>query len=124
VRQSEPGGVKAKAREVVEATDVPLGEHAGGVWSHCRRMLPRSVECARGRELVRADARDGPGRLAELGRKRGGGPVSPKFHFSFLNQILDFQNYFKFEFLKMKKTFSRVDPKTKVVQNLILYNFA
>jgi hypothetical protein len=26
--------------------------------------------------------------------------------------------------LKKKKAFSKVDPKTKVVQNLILYNFA
>jgi hypothetical protein len=89
-------------------------------------MLPRSADRACGRELVWADARDGPGRLAELGRKRGGGPVSPKFPFSFIDPIPipDFQNCFKFEFLKMKKTFSRVDPKTKVVQNLILYNFA
>jgi hypothetical protein len=87
-------------------------------------MLSRSAKRARGRELVRADVRDGPGWLAELGRKLGGGLISSKFPFSFINPILDFQNCFKFKFLKMKKAFSRVDPKTKVVQNLILYNFA
>jgi hypothetical protein len=65
----------------------------------------------------------GPGWLAELGRKRGTGPVSQKIRFSFLINFLDFLNRFKFEFLKMKKTFSQVVPKIKVVQNLILYSF-
>jgi hypothetical protein len=66
----------------------------------------------------------GQGRIALVGRKRGGGPVSKKTLFSFLFSNSNFCYIPKFKILEFKMTFSRFDPKTKVVQNLILYNIA
>jgi hypothetical protein len=56
-------------------------------------------------------------------RPQSGRPVNCENAFSFLNQISDFSNSFQIQILRKKETFSQVDPKTKVVQNLILYNF-
>jgi hypothetical protein len=59
-----------------------------------------------------------------VGRKRGGGPEPKENHFSFLFPNSKFCDSPKFKFLELKMAFSQVDPKTKVVQNLILYNIA
>jgi hypothetical protein len=48
----------------------------------------------------------------------------PEKSFSFLFSNSRISKPFQFQILKKKKTFSKVDLKTKVVQNLILYNFA
>jgi hypothetical protein len=63
------------------------------------------------------------GLASAAGQEAGRRPVKPKFHFSFINQIPDFLHRPKFKFLRRKKAFSKVDLKTKVAQNLILYNF-
>jgi hypothetical protein len=56
----------------------------------------------------------------ETGRR----PSKPENAFLFPFQIQFFANSPKFEILKLKMTFLRLDTKIEVVQNLILYNFA
>jgi hypothetical protein len=63
------------------------------------------------------------GPASVIGPEVGRQPVKVRNHFSFLNKILDFYNLIQIQILKMKKRFLQVAPKTKVVQNLILYNF-
>jgi hypothetical protein len=61
-----------------------------------------------------------PSRLAGGPRSEARGPTQKKFHFLFLFQ----STTYKSSFLSNQKSFSQVDPKTKVVQNFILYNLA
>jgi hypothetical protein len=70
---------------------------------------------------VGARGRAGP--LWPVGQKGGGGPKGEEIHFLFINKISRFSTLIQIQILKMKKTFSQFAPKTKVVQNLILYNF-
>jgi hypothetical protein len=62
-----------------------------------------------------------------LGGSRSGvlGPLRtvPPLHFSFYF-FFEFSKLISNAFLNSLKAFSRVAPKTKVVQNNILYNFA
>jgi hypothetical protein len=66
----------------------------------------------------------GLGCLAELGQKQSAGLVSREIPFLFPNLISRNSRLNQIQILKKKKAFSKVDPKTKVIQNLILYNFA
>jgi hypothetical protein len=65
----------------------------------------------------------GRGPASAVGPEMGRRPVKVRNRFSFLNKISDFYNLILIQILKMKKTFSQIAPKTKVVQNFILYNF-
>jgi hypothetical protein len=60
------------------------------------------------------------GRLAWVGRKRGAQPVFKRNHFSFYFLNKTAQTLI----LSKKKLFFGHDPKIKVVQNFMLYNFA
>jgi hypothetical protein len=70
---------------------------------------------------ARASTRAGrPGRQAQLGQKQGRGPRSQENSFSFYFQSKQPLNpYFEHE-----KGIFRRGPKTKVVQNFVLFNFA
>jgi hypothetical protein len=61
-----------------------------------------------------------PGQLGQLGHKGGCGPNTKRkcFFFTFSNKQP--QNFL----FEQENSFSQVDPKTKVVQNFILYNIA
>jgi hypothetical protein len=59
-----------------------------------------------------------------VGREAGRRPSKAENSIFFYKKISRFSKSFQIQILKMKKAFSKVDPKTKVVQNLILYNFA
>jgi hypothetical protein len=54
----------------------------------------------------------------------GRGPVKRKIAFSFIFSNPNFPKQSQIQNLKWKTAFSKLDPKTKVVQNLILYNIA
>jgi hypothetical protein len=85
-----------------------------------RRRAPELVGRARtGRER---GEEGGPASL--LGEKRGRGPKPKENHFSFPFSNSKFCYSPKFKFLELKMAFLRFDLKTKVVQNLILYNIA
>jgi hypothetical protein len=64
----------------------------------------------------RADSAGGP--------KTGRRPVKVRTAFSFFKKKSKFSKTVLIPFLKKQRTFSKFDPKTKVVKNLILYNFA
>jgi hypothetical protein len=104
-------GVKASRRRRA-ASSPAHGRHVACVASVAGRAWPK------------AGVRAWVGRLSELGRKRGGGPVNPRRLFLLYFQFLEFLNQSNLNFKEEKKAFSRFDPKIKVVQNLILYNFA
>jgi hypothetical protein len=70
------------------------------------------------REQVRASVRGGPSRLRPWAEKGGGRPVKAK-EFIFFSESSN-----KYAVLSNKNSFSQVDPKTKVIQNFILYNIA
>jgi hypothetical protein len=97
-----------------------------------RRRTPAATGRAapdRGRHGVHAREAEGDG-VGEVGPACRAGPETGRrpgksenaFLFSFQIQI--FANSHKFEILKLKMTFSRLDPKIEVVQKLILYNLA
>jgi hypothetical protein len=89
----------------------------------CGGERSRSACCC-GRERARREAGDrgdGGGGSARPGG--GGGPKGEEILFLFVNKISRFFTLIQIQILKMKKAFSQVVPKTKVVQNLILYNF-
>jgi hypothetical protein len=58
-----------------------------------------------------------------LGPEVGRRPDKAENSFFFYKSNSRFSKSFQIQIFKMKKAFSKVDPKTKVVQNLILYNF-
>jgi hypothetical protein len=72
---------------------------------------------------VDAGARSWAGPTREQAGKGGGGPKGEEIRFLFINKISRFSKLIQIHILKMKKAFSQVVPRTKVVQNLILYNF-
>jgi hypothetical protein len=67
--------------------------------------------------------RNGPGWLGQLGQKGGAGLLTQNKIFLFQKSISRFSTQSQFQILEEKIAFSKVDPNTKVVQNLILYNF-
>jgi hypothetical protein len=79
--------------------------------------------CWRGARAGGGERGRGRGPASAVGPEVGRRPVKVRNYFSFLNKILDFYNLIQIQILKMKKTFSQIAPKIKVVQNLILYNF-
>jgi hypothetical protein len=68
----------------------------------------------------RAGASAGLGRLVRVGQKGGARHSKKRKAFFFIFSI----NSPKSPILSIKNSFSKVDPKTKVVQNLVLYNIA
>jgi hypothetical protein len=58
-----------------------------------------------------------------VGPERRPGLLTQNKIFLFQKSISKFSTQSKFQILEEKMTFSKVDRKTKVVQNLILYNF-
>jgi hypothetical protein len=94
---------------------------ATGVPPIRRRRQPTSTQLSwpdanrRGRGRERGAGQAGFGRGL---RKEAGGPLKVKVDFSFYF----LKNSNKSIFLSNKNSFSLVDPKTKVVQNFILYN--
>jgi hypothetical protein len=62
----------------------------------------------------------GPGRLRKRARSEARGPKRRRKHFSFYFSTKQPKKFF----LSKKNSFLGHDPKTKVVQNFILYNIA
>jgi hypothetical protein len=93
----------------VGATACHWAGSAGDVWPRGGELLPLSGASARAGAGAEVGAE--LGWLREVGRKGSGGPlqVKPIFTFSFSNKQPQIQ------ILKLKMTFSKLDPKTKVV---------
>jgi hypothetical protein len=89
-------------------------------------LRARAKEEARGwarpRERQGAGTRT-TGPASAIGPQVGRRPGKAENSFFFYKSNSRFSKSFQIRILKMKKAFSKVDPKTKVVQNLILYKF-
>jgi hypothetical protein len=83
-----------------------------------RRPRGRGALLAVGHARGEAELAVGAGRLREVGRKGSGGPFWKIKIFFFIF----FNNSPKSPIFSTKKSFSKGDPKIKVVQNFILYN--
>jgi hypothetical protein len=118
------------SRRLHTASSSADGRHAAS--AVCRGGQQQTRASGRGRKPrgrgpghghARASAWGERGPASTAGPEVGRRPVKVGNSFFFSKYNSRFYYLIQIQILKMKKSFSQIAPKTKVVQNFILYNF-